>query len=427
MIDTNILKGTREFGPQDMAKRDLVMGKIKSVFARFGYDSIETPILNKAEAILGKYGDEGERLTYSFEDNAGRRLALPYDQTVPFARFFAANGGALTLPFKRYQIGRVWRAEKPQKGRLREFYQCDIDIIGTKNLMAEAELVRVIASVFEALNFDKIQIKVNSRALMNDILSDFDLEEDLRLGAIRVIDKLAKIGDDAVVSELEKLGIVNADELLKIIKPEDSFVKTLGKLSKYDTGEIEELLVYCKALGLDEDLICFDPSLARGLDYYTGVIYEVVSLDNLELGSICGGGRYADLCGMFSKKGFSGVGVAFGFERIMIAMEERGDFEDVSLNSQVLVTVFDESFVESSLEIFDLLTKGGINCELYFGAEKLKKQFRFADRKGIPFVIVQGEEEKVAGEVNVKSMISGKQKSVSLSQVISYLKGYEKN
>lgn len=427
IIQPKILKGTREFGPQEMSKRNLVMAKLKNIFARYGYDPIETPILNPAETILGKYGEEGDRLTYSFEDNGKRKLALPYDLTVPFARYFAANWQQLPLPFKRYQIQRVWRAEKPQKGRLREFYQCDIDIIGTESLIAEAEVARVITTAFSELGFERFKIKTNSRRLMNDVLLNFEVPQEKAMAVVRVIDKLAKIGDEAVIEELGRLGIESAAELLAAIRPEANTAATLGKLANYDTSEIETLLGYCRALGISEELIDFDPSLARGLDYYTGIIYEVISLDNPELGSLCAGGRYDNLCGLFCKESFSGMGVAFGFERIMIAMEERGYFASLRLNSQILVTIFDENYVEYSLKLYQMLTTAGLNCETYFEPEKLKKQFKYADRKQIPFVVTLGPEEKRAGEVTVKSMQSGKQKTIPLSQLISFLQNYEQS
>lgn len=425
IIQPTILKGTREFGPGEMAKRELVMGKIKNIFARFGYDPIETPILNSAETILGKYGDEGDRLTYSFEDNGKRRLALPYDLTVPFARFFAANWQNLPLPFKRYQIQRVWRAEKPQKGRLREFYQCDIDVIGTDSLLVEAEVAAVMARVFVELGFKNFRIKTNSRRLINDILMDFQVQNEQSIAVIRVIDKLAKIGDVATIEELRKLGVKDSGKLVALLKREGTNEESLKKFSKYNTAEIELLLKYCADLGVPEEVMEFDPALARGLDYYTGVIFEVVSLDNPELGSMCGGGRYDNLCGVFCKESFSGMGVAFGFERIMIAMEERGDFADLRMNTEVLVTIFDKNSMKNSLKIYCLLTEAGINSEMYFEAEKLAKQFKYADKKRIPFVVISGPDEVAGGEVTVKSMQSGKQKTIPVVQLVNFLKNYE--
>lgn len=425
IIEPIILKGTREFGPQEMAKRNLVTDKIRKIFERFGYDQIETPILNPAETILGNYGEEGDRLTYSFEDNGKRKLALPYDLTVPFARFFAANWQELPLPFKRYQIQRVWRAEKPQKGRLREFYQCDIDVIATESLIAEAEVALVVTTVFEELGFKNFKLKLNSRRLMNNVLESFAVPKEKALAVIRVIDKMAKIPVSALLSELLEMGVKEGAKILEVLKPEAGISETLEKLKTYDTSEIEQVLAYIKELGVNPEYIDFDPSLARGLDYYTGLIYELVSADNADLGSLCGGGRYDNLCGVFCKENFSGVGVAFGFERIMMAMQERGEFENINLSTQILVTLFDEQLVGEALKVYSLLTKNGLKTEIYFEPDKLKKQFKYADKKQIPFVVVQGPEEKELDQVTVKSMQSGKQKTLPVSQLINFLKNYE--
>lgn len=417
MIDTKILKGTREFLPKEMAKRELVMNKIKTIFARFGYDSIETPIICPAETILGKYGEEGDKLTYSFEDNGGRRIALPYDLTVPFARLVAANWQDLPMPFKRYQIQRVWRAEKPQKGRLREFYQCDIDIIGSKSLLCEAELAKVIMTVFKELGFKQFKIKVNSRRLLNDVLAKFGVGEKA-VEVIRIIDKLEKIGEAAVIDMLEDLGLNSAKELIETLVPE--------RLGDFDLSEINQFFEYCEKLGVDQKYLEFDPCLARGLDYYTGISFEVYS-DEAPFGALCAGGRYDDLCGLFCKEDFSGVGVAFGFERLMLAMEEMGQFKEMQSNSKVLVTIFDKDSIDNSLKIYSSLSEAGINSELYFQPEKLAKQFKYADKKGVPFVIVCGPEEIARGEVALKLMKSGKQKNIPTNQLTSYLSSYYEN
>lgn len=422
-VEPTILKGTRDFLPLDMAKRQMVMEKIRRIFQKFGYDQIETPIICPAETILGKYGDEGDRLTYSFEDNGGRRIALPYDLTVPFARLVAANWQQLPIPFKRYQIQRVWRAEKPQKGRLREFYQCDIDIIGSTSLVCEAEITRMIAEVFTELGIDDFKIKVNSRRLLNAVLKSVDVPEEKSVEAIRIIDKLAKIGEEAVVEELEKIGIANAGAILQLLKPEKDNQTTLAKLKDYDLSEVNDFLKYCRDFAVPEEVVEIDPSLARGLDYYTGISFEVVS-EKIGIGALCAGGRYDNLCGMFCNENFSGVGVAFGFERLMIALEEMGKLDNVQLNSKVLVTIFDENSVADALGILDRLLQAGVNSEVYFEPVKLAKQLKYADKKGIPFVVVRGPEEIAKEEVVVKAMSSGKQKSIPLNQLTAYLSGY---
>jgi len=422
-IAPTILQGTRDFLPIDMAKRNLVMNKIKKVFEKFGYDPIETPVICPAETILGKYGDEGERLTYNFETSGGRKIALPFDLTVPFARYVAANYRDLPIPFKRYQIQRVWRAERPQKGRLREFYQCDIDIIGTKNLVSESEIARIIVKVFKELGFKDFVIKFNSRRLINEILRSLGIAEEKFIDVIRVVDKLDKIDKENVIEEIKKLGFDNAEDIFDAVLPAESIEKTLEKFSKYDLKEIKEFIKNCEDLGVPKKYLEFDTSLARGLDYYTGLIFEVIG-KGTSLGTLCAGGRYDNLCSLFCNEDFSGVGVSFGFERIMLVLEQMGSFENVKLNSKVLITIFDENSVASSLKTYSELIDAGINCEIYFQPDKLKKQFQFADKKRIPFVIIRGPDEMKDETVTIKLMESGKQKTIPSKQLTSYLTEY---
>ncbi len=422
-IKPTILKGTRDFLPRQMMRRNAVMDIFRSTFEQFGYAPIETPILNPAETILGKYGDEGDRLTYSFVNRGKTKLALPYDLTVPFARFVAANYQNLPIPFKRYQIQRVWRAERPQKGRLREFYQCDIDVIGSKELVCEAEFAKVIVTIFDRLRLKDITVKVNTRRLLNAVLIANKVSEGKVVSAIRIIDKLDKIGESEVISELEVIGLANAKAILETLKPGSTNEKTLAKLAAYDTSELTTFLSLCKELGVPQEKLKVDPTLARGLDYYTGLTFEVVS-NQASLGSICGGGRYDNLCASFSDQDFSGVGVSFGFERIMILLEELNLFGDELVGSQALVTIFDEASTAESLRIFESLIAAGIPSEIYLGADKLAKQFKFADKKGIPFVIVQGPDERDTGQVAVRRMDTGKQKILALSQLAAYLGNY---
>lgn len=420
-IKPTILKGTREYLPKEMAKRNLVMSKISRIFERFGYDTIETPIINPAETILGKYGEEGDRLTYSFKDNGNRNIAMPYDLTVPFARLVAANWSTLPIPFKRYQIQRVWRADKPQKGRQREFYQCDVDIIGSKSLICEAEITKVIFTLFSELGFNKFIIKVNSRRLLNNILDKFGIKD--AISVIRIIDKLDKIGKNATTKMLEEIGVDNANELLTLLSPEKNNNETFKKLSTFDTNELREFFILCASLKIPPERIQFDPSLARGLDYYTGISFEVYS-EEAPFGALCAGGRYDELCSMFCDKDFSGVGVAFGFERIMLGMEAIGKLNDVKLSSKVLVTIFDDASISDSLNIYSELTNAGINSEVYFEPAKLSKQFKYADKKEIPFVIIIGTDEKLRDEVTIKNMKTGKQKTLPIKQICSYFNNY---
>lgn len=421
VIEPTILKGTRDFLPEEQARRNKVMETMRSIFERFGYAPIETPILSPAETILGKYGEEGDRLTYHFKDNGDRDIALPYDLTVPFARYFAAHWHDLPLPFKRYQIQRVWRAEKPQKGRLREFYQCDIDVIGSDSLLVEAEVARVIVEVFTALGIEKFKIKFNSRKLMNSILSQMGIRENF-LAAIRVIDKLEKIGEKEVAKELETLGVEDGQRVLDIF----SGYRAMEKLkeehgSAAELEDIKDFLRFANSLGVEEKYLEFDPSLARGLDYYTGLIFEVVSED-ADFGTICAGGRYDNLTGIFSDKEFSGMGVAFGFERIMLLLEEMGKTKDAVLGSKALVTVFDEGSTEDALDVYKHLIDAGVSSEIYFEPAKLDKQLKFADRKDIPYVIIRGPEERKKNEVVLKDMAAGKQETLALKDLAARLK-----
>ncbi len=424
-IEPIILKGTRDFLPTDMAKRNFVMNKIRTIFERFGYDAIETPIICPAETILGKYVGENTRLTYSFDDNGGRRIALPFDLTVPFARFFAAHYQDLPQPFKRYQIQRVWRAERPQKGRLREFYQCDVDIIGTRSLIAEAEIAKIVYEVFKDLGFSNFVIKFNTRRLMNAVLEKFSLPAEKIVDVIRIIDKLDKLSKKEILQELSELGIqkIESEKILSLLTPEDTLQKTLEKFVSYDTSEIQEFIQYCDSLEIPQQYLLFDPSLARGLDYYTGIIYEITSTD-VNFGTLCAGGRYDNLCGLFCDEDFSGVGVAFGFERLMIVLEELGMFKDINLSAKVLVTLFDNNSKADALSIYAELIRAGINSELYLETDKLGKQLKYADKKRIPFAIIRGDEERSKEEVMIKSMNSGKQKTIPLKQLITYLSGY---
>lgn len=424
IIEPTVLKGTRDLLPKDMVWRDKTMSIISKTFKQFGYQPIETPILSKAETILGKTGGQSdEKLAYTFKDYGDRDVALPFDLTMPFARFVAANSQELPMPFKRFQIQRVWRAERPQRGRLREFYQCDVDIIGSKEIVCEAELTKLISSVFDRLKISNISIRVNSRRLLNEILSSFEVEQAKTTSAIRIIDKLDKIGDKEVIKLLEAIDIKNAKEILDQIKPSEDNAKTLSRLEKFDLTEVKDYLAKCKLFGVPEGLIKVDPSLARGLDYYTGLTFEVVSTDST-LGTICAGGRYDNLAGTFSKQEFSGVGVSFGFERIMILLDELGLIKDDVTGVSSLVTVFDKDSLPDSIKVYNTLISSRLSSELYIGEGNLSKQFKFADKKKIPFVIVRGPEEREKDEVLIRRMSNGNEKRIPLSQLASYIGGF---
>lgn len=423
-IEPTILKGTRDYFPSDMSKRDKAMSVIKDTFRSFGYEQIETPILSRAETILGKQVEEDDqKMAYTFKDYGGRDIALPFDLTMPFARFVASNYQELPMPFKRFQVQRVWRAERPQRGRLREFYQCDVDIIGSDQLVCEAEIAKLIFAVFDNLKIKDITVRVNSRKLLNEVLLGAGVDKAKLVKAIRLIDKLDKIGEKAVIEQLDKQGIKNGAEITDILKPAASNAKTLEKLKSYDTSELREFLRLCEEFAVDTDRIMLDPSLARGLDYYTGITFEVVS-DDASLGTICAGGRYDDLCGMFANKDMSGIGISFGFERIMILLEESNLLANNQTNSEVLVTVFDDGSLGDSITLYNSLIDSGIPAELYMDRAKLAKQLKFADKKNIPFVVIQGPDEKQTDEVLIRRMSNGNQKKIPANQLASYIENY---
>lgn len=426
MVKPEILKGTRDFLPEEMTKRQYVADLLRKTFEQFGYDPIETPAIEYSKTILGKYGEEGNKLTYRFEDNGGRDICLRYDQTVPTARLVATYNQELPMPFKRYQIGRVWRADKPAKGRFREFYQFDIDIIGTDSLLADAEVAAVMNRVYLNLGFTKpgqFRIRFNSRRLINSILESLKIESDQFNSIIRIIDKIDKIGPEAVQKEISQIiSPESAQSLVKIISLTGSNQQKLDALAalpaSIDTSEISEFLQLCAGFNIAESNLVFDPSIARGLDYYTGIIYEV-EIPEAPIGSVCAGGRYDNLCEMFTKQKFSGVGVAFGFDRTIVAMEELNLLPENKTNAQVLVTVFDEDSIASSQSIFLALQESGIHAELYPQSAKLAKQFKYADKKGVPYVITCGPDEQAQQQVTLKHLETGDQSTASLQEIIS--------
>lgn len=425
LIEPKILQGTRDFLPQQMAKRLYVMQQIRGVFERFGFDTIETPVIEYAETLLGKYGDESGKLVYRFQDNGKRDIALRYDQTVPFARLVAANYQQLVMPFKCYQISRVWRADRPAKGRYREFYQCDVDVIGTDSLLAEAEIAKIIRDVLFTLGLKKIKIRCNSRKLLDQILEYAGIDLNLKAAVINILDKILKIGEEKVLVELaDLLGVEKAKAVMQKVTVKGSNIQKLNDINLAATDEVNDFLKLCSDYGIEDEILVFDPSLARGLDYYTGIVFEV-DCEEVNIGSLCGGGRYGDLCSLFCKEKFSGVGVAFGFDRIMLALEELNMLNEIAMNSSVLVTCFSEESLPDSLSIVNEIRAAGINAEVFFEATKLAKQFKYADKKKVDFVVVCGPDELAKGEVTVRNLATGKQIAVPRLQLVSYLKGYE--
>ncbi|MED5373959.1 MAG: histidine--tRNA ligase [Myxococcota bacterium] len=423
----NRAKGTRDLLPESMLRRLAVIDTVREVFARFGFQPLETPAIERIETLMGKYGDEGDQLIYKIlkRGEGGQRgevdLALRYDLTVPLARVVAMNPG-LPLPFKRYQIQPVWRADRPQKGRFREFTQCDVDIVGCEEMWADAEALAVVDSALRALGFTNFTIKLNHRALLRAIVEDIGAA-DRETPVLVAIDKLDKIGQDAVSAELERAGlssdaVARVWELLETGGSEGLAAlreKLPAALPSLD--ELQEVLDLAAKLGVPDGNIRFDPTLARGLSYYTGPVFEAV-VEEPAIGSISGGGRYDGLIGIFGKSSIPAVGISLGLERILVVMEELGMFGELPPTAtQVLVSVFSDDSRGLAMEQATALRLAGVNTELWMKrGGKLGKQFKYADKMGIPYVLTCGPDEREQGVVTLKHMASGEQWTLSLQQ-----------
>ncbi len=446
----SIPKGTRDFSPQEMVKRNYIFDAIRSVYQRYGYLPIETPSMENTETLMGKYGEEGDRLIFRILDTGNpfeqfrisdenfkvsniSGKALRYDLTVPFARYVVMNRNDITFPFKRYQIQPVWRADRPQKGRYREFYQCDADVIGSNSLLNEVELIQIIDEIFSKLKVG-VTIKINNRKILSGIAEVIG-EKDKIIDITVAIDKLDKIGVDAVNKELQEKGISqtafiklqplitfkgNTTEKLALLK----WVLADSEIGKKGIEELE--YIFGKISNVEHRIsnVELDITLARGLNYYTGAIIEVkVNEPNSTFtGSICGGGRYDDLTGIFGLPDVSGVGISFGADRIYDVVEELKLFPDsAGATTKVLVVNFGVAEENYALQIAKQLREAGINTELYPDAAKLKKQFAYADANKIPFVVAAGKDEIEKGIVSFKNMSSGEQSSLAIQQVIEKL------
>ncbi|MDX9770379.1 MAG: histidine--tRNA ligase [Tenuifilaceae bacterium] len=448
----SIPKGTRDFSPVEMAKRNHIFDTIKSVFRTYGYQPIETPAMENLSTLLGKYGDEGDKLLFKIlnsgdftkgvqptdvsAENANAlstkicEKGLRYDLTVPFARFVVQYQNDITFPFKRYQIQPVWRADRPQKGRYREFYQCDVDVIGSNSLLNEVELVLIIDEVFHKLGVSTT-VKINNRKILSG-MAEVVGETERLIDITVAIDKIDKIGIEAVNTELAQKGVSQTaiEQLQPIIQLQGTNAEKLEILSKsLATSEvglqgIDEMRTIFGNLEAIENLsttVELDLSLARGLNYYTGAIFEVKAND-MEMGSICGGGRYDDLTGIFGLKNVSGVGVSFGADRIYDVMQHLNLFpESLLASSQVMFANFGDKEAAFCLPIMQRLRSAGISVELYPDAAKMKKQFDYANKKNIQYVVIVGEAEMQNGEVSIKNMTTGDQETVKVNEIQSYL------
>lgn len=451
MQKPSIPKGTRDFTPQEMAKRNYIFNTIKDVFRLYGFQQIETPAMENLSTLMGKYGEEGDKLLFKIL-NSGDFLnglndeellqrnsvkltnkisekGLRYDLTVPFARFVVQNRDKITFPFKRYQIQPVWRADRPQKGRYREFYQCDVDVVGSDSLLNEVELIQIVDEVYRRLKINVV-IKLNNRKILSgiaEIIGEADKITDITVA----IDKLDKIGLEKVNDEIASKGISQEaiDKLQPILKLSGSNPEKLEQLktvlSTSEIGlkgitELETIFSLCNAVNI-ETKIELDLTLARGLNYYTGAIFEVKAQD-VQIGSITGGGRYDNLTGVFGMEGVSGVGISFGADRIYDVLNQLNLYPETSNEqTKILFVSFGEKELLYSLPWLSTLRKNGINAEVYPEPAKMKKQMSYADNKGIPFVAIVGENEMNEKKVMLKNMKSGEQKLVEIDELTKYL------
>ena len=443
-------KGTRDFGPEKMLKRLHIIDTIRKIFQLHGFLPIETPALENLSVLSGKYGDEGDQLMFkilnsgNFLDNVttvGKdyktlspeiaEKALKYDLTVPFARFVAMNRNDLQFPFKRYQIQPVWRADRPQKGRYREFYQCDADVVGTNSLLCEAELILMAHKILLQLGINQFEFKLNNRKVLSGIVEQIG-EPGKESIICTAIDKLDKIGDEGVIKELIEKDVAenSITNLLPILKLAGNNSSKLSHLKKFlfnseiglkGIAEIEQVLKYIQITNPNHKVV-FDQSLARGLSYYTGAIFEIKAL-NVQIGSISGGGRYDNLTGLFGLPDVSGVGISFGIDRIYDVMEELHIFPETSVNStKILIVVLDESSSEFALKTAESLRENGIYSEVFpeIGG-KMKKQLGYADGRKIPFAGIIGTEESEKEMVSLKNLITGEQNLYNLQELIIVL------
>lgn len=414
MVKVQTLKGFRDFLPEEKRQRDFVAGKIKETFELFGFEPLETPTLEYAELLLGKYGEEADKLVYTFEDRGERKVGLRYDQTVPTARVLAQYQSQLPRFFRRYQMQNVFRAEKPQRGRYREFAQCDIDIFGTKSEIADAEIIACTYSAYRALGFTNIKIAINDRAILFETLGPFTTNKLNIYSLIRTLDKLDKLPVEEVKQELMAKGISNPEEVFA------AFGKS--RLNK----NLAKIWNISENLGVPSEALGFMPNLARGLDYYTGMIFEVrLGAEGSEIflpGSVGGGGRYDNLIKDLSGVDIPAVGMAFGFDRTVEAAKELGLINQIASSVKVLIIIFSEEYLSQALEVANMLRKNNISCEIYPEIEPIGKQIKYADKNGIPYVVIIGEEEVQNNNFSLKNMKSGENSLLSFEELVQSIK-----
>lgn len=445
-IKPSIPKGMRDFSSEVMSKRNYIFDTVKQVFECYGYIPLETPAMENTSTLTGKYGEEGDKLIFkilnsgdflskiTLDPNTNSKQlsskisekALRYDLTVPFARYVAQNRNNITFPFKRYQMQNVWRADKPQKGRYREFFQCDADVIGTNSLLCEVELIQLYDDVFTKLNIPNIEICLNNRKLllgMVELMGASDKFTEI----VTILDKINNLGLDKVKESLKKIGVNNKgiNIMTQIISAEkiDNISDLLSKseFGKEGINELQFIIETVSSLGLKSSDLRFDITLARGLDYYTGTILEA-KVKNIDIGSVGGGGRYDDLTGIFGLNDISGIGISFGVDRIYLVMEELNIFPvNIDKKTQLMFVNFGSREASYCLGLLKQLRDVGVSSEIYPKDVKIKKQMEYANKKGVKFVVIIGEDEMDSGLITVKEMETGEQEKLSIEDIIQRL------
>ncbi|MCA9268537.1 MAG: histidine--tRNA ligase [Planctomycetales bacterium] len=427
LIEPRVLKGFRDYLPQAMIPRERLIATAQAVYRSFGFSPIDTPALEYEEILTGKGSDETDRQMYRFEDHGGRRVGMRFDLTVPLARFAAQHAAALGVPFKRYHIATVWRGENTQRGRYREFMQCDFDTIGTTSPVADIETACVIHDLMRAIGFEKFTIRVNNRMVLSGLLARLDLAEK-STDVLRALDKLPKIGRDAVAAEMiEKAGATaaDADEVLKLAELSGASDEMLAQLAPLVAGNelgqqglarLCDVIEGARAAGVADARLQIDVSIARGLDYYTGTIYETFLDDLPTIGSVCSGGRYDNLAGLFTKQQLPGIGASLGLDRLLAAMEELQMLPSASTPAEALIVFFDAERRNDYLRLAAQLRAAGVAVEMFPEPKKVGQQLKYADRRGFRWAVIAGEAEFAAGRAQLKNLVTGEQQDVALGE-----------
>lgn len=434
-VEPKILPGMMELLPQDQIQFNKIMDTIKEVYESFGFFPLDTPVIEYSNVLLAKAGGETEKQIYRFT-KGDNDLSLRFDLTVPLARYVAQRYNELIFPFKRYQIGKVYRGERPQKGRYREFYQCDIDVIGneTLSMVYDAEIPAVIYNVFKKLDFGKFTIRINNRKILNGFFDSLKLNDN-STDILRIIDKIEKIGSDNVIKELEELNIDSEKitQIMNFIKIKGSNEEIITSLKEmnlqnelFSTGinELEQTINYIKDFNIPQEYYQIDLTIARGLDYYTGTVYETILDEHPSLGSICSGGKYENLTGYYTDQNLPGIGISIGLTRLYSKLKEANLIPNINNNLiECLVIPLNPEYLNYAIQVGAKLREANIVTDVYYQEKNMKQKMKFADRQNIPYVIIIGEDEVKTNDLTIKNMLESTQDKLTIEQIITKLKG----